>query len=81
MLHTFGVKNGDGDRPYAGLILDAAGNLFGTTQGGGNQCGSSSCGTVYELTPDSGGKWKETILHRFDNNGKDGIIPGRRRAA
>jgi uncharacterized repeat protein (TIGR03803 family) len=76
MLHTFGVKKGDGDGPYADPILDAAGNLYGTTQGGGNQCGSSSCGTVYELTPESGGKWKETVLHRFDDNGKDGITPG-----
>jgi uncharacterized repeat protein (TIGR03803 family) len=76
MLHTFGVKKGDGDGPFASLILDSAGNLYGTTFGGGNQCGSSSCGTVYELMPDSGGKWKETVLHRFDNHGKDGITPG-----
>jgi len=76
VLHDFTGKNGDGDGPFAGLILDAAGNLYSTTQGGGNQCGSSSCGTVYELTPESGGKWKETVLHRFDDNGKDGITPG-----
>jgi uncharacterized repeat protein (TIGR03803 family) len=76
MLHTFGVKKGDGDGPYADPILDAAGNLYGTTQGGGNQCGSSTCGTVYELTPLAGGGWKETVLFRFDDNGKDGITPG-----
>jgi len=31
---------------------------------------------VYELSPEPGGKWKETVLHRFDNNGKDGYTPG-----
>ena len=56
VLHTFGVKNGDGDGPFAGLILDTTGNLYGTTYGGGNQCGSSSCGTVYELSPRAGGR-------------------------
>ena len=76
ILYVFGTHRDDGAGPYAALILDPTGNLYGTTIGGGNQCGSSSCGTVYELTPGSGGKWKETVLHRFDNNGKDGITPG-----
>ena len=66
----------DGGGPFAGLILDAAGNLYGTTLGGGSQCGSSGCGTVYELTPTPRGRWKETVLHAFDNNGKDGVTPG-----
>jgi uncharacterized repeat protein (TIGR03803 family) len=74
VLHQFGVKRGDGSDPFAGLIRDVAGNLYGTTLGGGNQCGSASCGTVYELTPLTGGGWKETVLFRF--NGKDGQWPG-----
>jgi uncharacterized repeat protein (TIGR03803 family) len=64
----------DGDGPFAGLILDASGNLYGTTEAGGGICGS--CGVVFELTPTSGGRWKELVLHRFDNNGKDGYTPG-----
>ena len=74
VLHQFGIKKGDGSDPFAGLISDVAGNLYGTTLGGGNQCGSASCGTVYELTPLAGGGWKETVLFRF--NGKDGQWPG-----
>jgi uncharacterized repeat protein (TIGR03803 family) len=66
----------DGGAPSAGLILDAAGNLYGTTGYGGTGCVGEGCGTVYELTPVSGGGWNETVLHRFHNNGKDGYTPG-----
>jgi uncharacterized repeat protein (TIGR03803 family) len=51
VLHSFG--NGtDGQESYAGLILDTAGNLYGTTDYGGiHDCFSSGCGTVFEITP------------------------------
>src|SRR5271166_1896034 len=65
----------DGTEPQAGLILDAKGNLFGTTAGGGTGCGAGGCGTVYELQRTSSG-WKEVVLHRFNNDGKDGVEPG-----
>jgi len=76
-LHRFGIRKGDGLDPFARLILDAPGNLYGTTSyGGGEGCAEEGgCGTVYELTPEAGGKWKETVLHRFDNDG-DGVEPG-----
>jgi len=77
VLHSFG--NGtDGASPHAaGLIFDAAGNLYGTTYGGGSysSCGSLGCGTVFELTPSGGGGWTEQVLHNFDWNGMDGIVP------
>ena len=76
ILHRFRVKKDDGADPDAGLILDASGNLYGTTEAGGIGCAGDGCGTVYELSLDSAGKWKETILHRFDNNGQDGYTPG-----
>lgn len=75
IMHHFGVKKGDGAAPFAGLILDAAGNLYGTTEGGGKACDGEGCGAVYELQRTASG-WKEIVLHRFDNNGKDGVTPG-----
>ena len=53
----------------AGLILDAAGNLYGMTPYGG----AYGVGTVFELTPKAGGGWMEKVLHTFD--GKDGYHP------
>jgi uncharacterized repeat protein (TIGR03803 family) len=46
LLHSFG-RAGDGKTPYAGLVLDAAGNLYGTTSAGG----LDGLGTVFEITP------------------------------
>jgi uncharacterized repeat protein (TIGR03803 family) len=62
----------DGAEPYSQLVFDAEGNLYGTTQFGGDGC-KYECGTVYQLTPDSGGRWKENVLHRFA--GPDGKYP------
>ena len=67
----------DGAAPQAGLIQDAAGNLFGTTTaGGGNSnpaCGSNGCGTVFKLD-DAG---HETVLYSFCSapNCTDGAAP------
>ena len=71
VLHNFNDNGKDGFFPYAGLIFDAAGNLYGTTIAGG----SHGEGTVFELTPKAGGNWTETILHAFNNGGKDGNSP------
>jgi uncharacterized repeat protein (TIGR03803 family) len=70
VLHNFN-NNGDGFGPHAGLILDAAGNLYGTTSAGGLHSG----GTVFELSPREGGGWTETLLHSFEFNGTGGSYP------
>lgn len=58
----------------AGLIFDAAGNLYGTTYwGGSHRCGLT-CGTVFELTSREDGGWTEKKLHNF-YNGSDGNEP------
>ncbi len=68
ILHTFCPKIGcsDGSFPYAGLIRDRAGNLYGTTKEGG----SSDFGTVFEV--DTSGT--ETVLYSF-TGGNDGGYP------
>ncbi len=61
VLHRFSGGT-DGAVPEAGVIMDSAGNLYGTTVGGG--LGQS--GTVFELSP-SGSGWTEQILHSFQS--------------
>src|SRR3954452_12956071 len=57
VIHTFSGAT-DGVIPDGTMIFDAAGNLYGTTVGGGLYGG----GTVFELSPDGSGNWTETIL-------------------
>jgi uncharacterized protein (TIGR03437 family) len=67
LLHAFandGV-DGNGPGPEAGLIFDAQGNLYGTTENGG----SDNAGVVFELSPGAGGEWTETILYTFKFDG------------
>jgi uncharacterized repeat protein (TIGR03803 family) len=76
LLHSFDCQHGDGCGVLDHPILDAAGNLYGTTEHGGTSknCGGG-CGTVFELQHMPDGKWKETILHSFGSLG-DGAFPG-----
>jgi len=75
VLYSFaGSSAGDGANPQGGLVMDGAGNLYGTT----NQGGSNNLGTVFELTPTSGGGWTETVpvLHSFaGSSAGDGAYP------
>ncbi len=57
ILHNFTHQN-DGDVPYAGLIFDHAGNLYGAATGGG----ANSGGTIFELTPSASG-WNFNVLY------------------
>ncbi|MBV9572041.1 MAG: hypothetical protein JO056_12445 [Alphaproteobacteria bacterium] len=65
----------DGTSPSADLVMDEAGNLYGTTLGGG----VSSSGTVFRLSRDTEtGKWKRKVLHNFCQHGypcADGTAP------
>jgi uncharacterized repeat protein (TIGR03803 family) len=66
----------DGGQPYASLVFDAAGNLYGTTGFGGSTNCNLGCGTVFELTLGSSG-WTETALYTF-TGGSDGRQPSSR---
>ena len=70
MLYSF-TGGSDGANPVAGLVFDAAGNLYGTTEYGGVGCaGYGGCGTVFQLAPDG----TEAVLYRF-TGGADGEFP------
>jgi uncharacterized repeat protein (TIGR03803 family) len=76
VLYRFtGDTNGftDGFVPFAGITLDHAGNLYGTTYSGGTLGG----GTVFQLAPPAqrDGTWTETILHNFSYSATDGAAP------
>src|SRR5262249_20356325 len=75
VLHAFGAS-GDGQYPIGKLIFDSAGNLYGTTEGGGSHGnGQENVGGIaFKLAPKSGGGWTETIMHSFGGSG-DGISP------
>ena len=67
MLHSFAGSPTDGASPQAGLIIDGAGNLYGTTANGG----ASDFGVVFKLAPNG----TETVLHSFAGGPSDGAGP------
>ena len=69
ILYSFTGAGGDGASPWAGVIFDQAGNLYGTTEFGG----ANGYGTIYELSP-SGSGWTEKVLYNFQNQA-DGAWP------
>ena len=73
--HAFINDGSDGLDPAGGVILDTAGNLYGTTgEGGISTTCDYGCGTVFQLVPAGDGNWTENILHNFANN-SDGAYP------
>ena len=66
VIHSF--SGPDGWEPYAGLVFDNQGNLFGTTHAGG----SNGFGTVFELTYVVGIGWTEHVLYNFQNDVRPG---------
>jgi uncharacterized repeat protein (TIGR03803 family) len=67
VLHNFSDGPSDGSEPYAaGVRFDRAGNLYGTTQGGG----ADFYGTVFRIAPDG----TETVLHSFDGEGGGSFV-------
>jgi uncharacterized repeat protein (TIGR03803 family) len=67
ILYSFGANATDGQEPYAGVMVDSAGNVYGTTQTGG----ANGLGTVFKITAAG----TETILHSFGASAVDGQTP------
>lgn len=59
--------------------MDSQGNLYGTTNWGGSltcvPLNGTGCGVIFKLTPQTHGMWRETILHAFQNDSRDGLNP------
>ncbi len=70
VLYSFSSNGTGGFFPYSGLILDAIGNLYGTTISGGTY----NAGAAFELTHNTRGNWSETTLHDFGGY-RDGVAP------
>jgi uncharacterized repeat protein (TIGR03803 family) len=68
VLHNF--IGTDGSSPWASVTFDRAGNLYGTTATGGKY----NYGVVFQLSPASGGRWIELVIHTF-TGGADGSEP------
>jgi uncharacterized repeat protein (TIGR03803 family) len=68
VIQAFKGNNGDG--PRGGLVRDAAGALYGVTQGGGK----AKAGVVFKLIPSSTGTRTERVLYSF-SGGNDGSAP------
>lgn len=66
VLHAF-MEDDNGAYPLAGVILDAAGNIYGTT----SLAGANGAGTVFELVPSVTG-WSLTVLHTFNGTSDGG---------
>jgi uncharacterized repeat protein (TIGR03803 family) len=75
ILYNFGAGSTDGANPTGALVFDSKGNLYGTTSAGGAYTTSGSQGTVFELTPSTGGKWTEQVLCSFGATATDASYP------
>ncbi len=71
LLHSFPFSETQAMNPESGLVMDAAGNLYGTSYNGGIH----GYGTAYELSPNSDGGWTERVIHSFNDDGHDGSQP------
>jgi uncharacterized repeat protein (TIGR03803 family) len=71
VLHTFGIQQGDGVYPAAGVIFDKEGNLYGTTEEGGTGICVGGCGIVYEVTKAG----EEKVLYSFGGRTEDASFP------
>jgi uncharacterized repeat protein (TIGR03803 family) len=73
-IWNFQGAPGDAGAPFASLIADSSGSMYGTTVGGGNGPCDGGCGAVYKLSPTQSG-YTETVLYNFQGSPNDGLSP------
>jgi uncharacterized repeat protein (TIGR03803 family) len=73
VLHAF--YNMPAGNPVAGLVMDPAGNLYGTAMLGASETScTGGCGSLFKLSPTAGGGWTYAVVHHF-GHGSDGYHP------
>jgi hypothetical protein len=73
VIHSF-AGNRDGGYPYANLVSNHSGDLYGTaTAGGGGDC-RTGCGVVFKLQQTRNDNWKESVIYTFKGR-SDGATP------
>src|ERR1700719_3095304 len=70
VIYSF-TGGSDGADPNGGVVVDSNGNLYGTVVSGGANGG----GAVFELSPNTGGGWTETVIYSFTFISGDGFLP------
>jgi len=82
LLHSFSGSKKDGAVSQSTPLMDAGGNLYGTTAYGGSHpeaCQNKplppGCGVVWELVPGKDGHWQEKVLYSFAGGENDGANP------
>jgi len=69
----------DGNYPWSPIIFDTVGNLYGTTQYGGNTnlctADQGGCGVAFQLSPNRDGIWTYHLMHAFAAFSGDGQTP------
>jgi uncharacterized repeat protein (TIGR03803 family) len=70
VLYAF-TAGGDGAGPVAGITVDQAGKIYGTT----TLAGANNAGTIFQQRKLSDGQWRLSILHQFQPSDGDGTTP------
>jgi uncharacterized repeat protein (TIGR03803 family) len=71
VMHEFASSSTDGQSPIGGLVMDAAGNFYGSTWIGG----AYNQGTIFEFSY-TGGQWVETVLYDFPDCAQGCMVEG-----
>ena len=75
LIYNFNRGSG-GYAPVGTLLMDSSGNLYGAANLGGNSNLNQCCGTIFEMSPKSGGGWTYSAIYTFTGFGNDSLPNG-----